>query len=168
MEIWKEVKGFENCYEVSSLGNIRSKERFVKHYIGSLRKYKSKEKKQRLNKHGYYRCSIKENGLRYCLTTHRIVANAFLENKENKPQVNHINGIKTDNRFENLEWCTNKENSEHAVKNRLIKTKLTDEEAIEIYKSDLSLRKLGKIHKVDSSIIWRIKNKISYRHIHVK
>ena len=165
MEIWKEVNGFENDYEISSLGNLRSKERFVKHYKGGLRKYQSQSKTSRINKYGYLRCTLKKDGLIYNFSVHRLVAEAFLENSKNKPNVNHINGIKNDNRIENLEWVTQSENTTHAVKNRLIKTKLTDAEAIEIFNSKLSTRKIAKIYYINSSIAWRIRNKKAYKHL---
>ena len=166
MEIWKAIKGFEEQYEVSNIGNIRSIDRIVKHYIeGVTRKYKGASKNIRLNDKGYFRCNLKKDGKRFDFTTHRLVAEAFIPNEESKPVVNHKNGIKTDNRVENLEWCTISENVIHATKNRLIKTKLTDKEALEIFNSLLSTRKLGEIYKVHASIIWRIKNKKAYKHL---
>lgn len=166
MEIWKAIKGFEEQYEVSNIGNIRSIDRIVKHYVdGFTRKYKGTSKNIRLNDKGYFRCNLKKDGKRFDFTTHRLVAEAFIPNEENKPVVNHKNGIKTDNRVENLEWCTISENVIHATKNRLIKTKLTDKEALEIFNSLLSTRKLGEIYKVHASIIWRIKNKKAYKHL---
>lgn len=165
METWKSIKGFEDCYEISDLGNLRSKERFVKHYKGGVRKYKSSNKNIRINRYGYLRCNLKKDGNRYDFSVHRLVAEAFLKNNENKKFINHKNGIKTDNRVCNLEWVSSSENIIHAVENRLIKTKLTDEQAIEIMNSDLSLRKLAKIYNVSNSIIWRIKNKKAYKHL---
>ena len=165
MEIWKNVVGFEEQYEISNLGNLRSKERFVKHWRGGERKYKSNFKNIRLNDKGYFRCNLKNEGKRYDFTIHRLVALAFIPNEENKPFINHKNGIKTDNRVENLEWCNQSENVTHAVKNRLIKTKLTDEQAKEIFNSQLSHRKLAKLYNITSSIVWRIKNKKAYKHL---
>ena len=165
MEIWKDVVGFEEQYEVSNLGNLRSKERLVKHWRGGERKYKSNVKNIRLNDKGYFRCNLKNGGKRYDFTIHKLVALAFIPNEENKPFVNHKNGIKTDNRVENLEWCSASENITHAVKNRLIKTKLTDEQAKEIFNSQLSNRKLAKIYDINHSIVWRIKNKKAYKHL---
>ncbi len=165
MEIWKNVVGFEEQYEVSNLGNLRSKERFVKHWRGGERKYKSNVKNIRLNDKGYFRCNLKNEGKRYDFTIHKLVALAFIPNEENKPFINHKNGIKTDNRVENLEWCSASENVTHAVKNRLIKTKLTDEQAKEIFNSQLSYRKLAKLYNITSGIVWRIKNKKAYKHL---
>ena len=165
MEIWKNVAGFENEYEISSLGNLRSKERFVKHYKGGLRKYKPSLKNQRLNKNGYKRCNLKINNKRFDFTIHQLVARAFLQSDINRIFVNHKNGIKTDNRVENLEWVTLSENTIHAVKERLIKTKLTDIQVLEISNNKLSTRKIAKLYGVNSNTIWRIKNKKSYKHL---
>jgi hypothetical protein len=165
MENWKQIVGFENLYEISDLGNLRSVERYVKHYKGGLRLYKGMCKTNRLNSKGYLRCNLKSEGNSKDCTIHRLVAMAFIDNHSNKPAVNHINGIKTDNRVENLEWVTQSENVVHAVETRLIKTRLTDVQALEIFNSKLSLRKLGKIYSVNSSIIWRIKNKQAYKHL---
>lgn len=166
METWKGIKGFENEYEISNQGNLRSKDRFVKHYKeGYNRFYKGSIKKVRLSSDGYLKCNLKKDGNRYDFRVHRLVAIAFLSNNQDYELVNHINGIKTDNRVENLEWCNAEQNMLHAIKIRLVKTKLTDEEVIEIYNSTLSNRKLGIKYKINASIVWRIKNKKAYKHL---
>lgn len=165
MEIWKKVKGFEESYEISNLGNLRSIDRLVKHYKGGQRTCKGINKNIRLSPKGYFRCNLKKDGSRFDFTVHRLVADAFLEKPIGKNIINHINGIKTDNRVENLEWCNASENVIHAVEKRLIKTKLTDKEALEILESKLSQRKLAKIYDVNHTIIWRIKNRVAYKHL---
>jgi hypothetical protein len=165
MEIWKTIKGFEGQYEISNIGNLRSVDRLVEHYKGGKRLCKGSNKNIRLNDKGYYRCNLKKDGKRYDFTVHRLVAIAFLEKPFGKDIINHINGIKTDNRVENLEWCNSSENTIHAVKERLIKTKLTDDEALEVLNSKLSNRKLATIYNVNQTIIWRIKNKKAYKHL---
>lgn len=164
MEIWKDIKGYIGYYQVSNLGNVRSVDRLVKSPRGGYSKRSGKIRAVSMSK-GYERLTLKKKGGSKCFTVHRLVATAFLENKENKPQVNHINGIKTDNRVENLEWCTSEENTIHAVKTRLVKTKLTDRQAVDIFSSNLSTRKLGKVYGVTASIVWRIKNKKAYKHL---
>jgi len=166
MEYWKAIKGFESEYEISSQGNLRSMDRVVNHYIdGFTRRYKGSSKKIRPDKDGYLRCTLKKDGKSYHYRVHRLVAEAFIINERQDKIVNHLNGDKTDNRVENLEWCTISENVIHAVRNRFVETKLTDEQALEIFNSKLSNRKLGEQFKINSSIVWRIKNKKAYKHL---
>jgi len=105
MEIYKSIKGYEG-YFISNLGNIKSvKENF-----------KDKILKGRLTNCGYLRVALHKDNKQKDLSVHRLVADEFLDNKENKPQVNHKNSIKTDNRVENLEWSTRSENMIHSYK----------------------------------------------------
>ena len=112
-EIWERCIGFENSYEISTLGNVRSVDRFVEGRRGLI---KGKNITKRKNKRGYYEIRVGINGKYEDRIVHRLVAKTFIPNLENKPQVNHINGNKLDNRIENLEWNTNSENQKHAYK----------------------------------------------------
>lgn len=115
-EEWMPVKGYEKRYDVSSFGRVRhSFNTPFKKYAGVI---KFQRKKVRVVKGklrgGYCHVKFPENGVDNSKYVHRLVADAFIPNPQNKPFVNHLKGIKHDNRFWELEWSTGKENSQHA------------------------------------------------------
>lgn len=99
-ECWADVQGYDGVYQVSDRGRVRNAKR------GKLRS-------PSLNGKGYLQITLSKRNQRSYPLVHRLVASAFIENPDGKPQINHKNGIKTDNRVENLEWCTMGENLEH-------------------------------------------------------
>lgn len=125
-EIWRGVRGFEGLYEVSSLGRIRSVARILVTCNGVHRKLPSRIIKLH-KKWGYYFINLNHNYETESRYVHRVVAEAFYgppNGDLDQTQVNHINGVKTDNRVENLEWCTRSENALHSSRVLLNSQKL--------------------------------------------
>ena len=120
MEEWKPIKGYEGRYEVSSMGKVRSVRRTIiqkdrsefpcnRQWGGWM--LKGDEKKGG----GYPRVVLYKNGKRHRVLIHRLVCEAFIPNPDNKPFVNHKDGNPNNNQVSNLEWCTCKENVQHAI-----------------------------------------------------
>lgn len=113
--IVKEVSGYEGLYLIDSLGNVVScprqqGSRFVNQYkiLGT-----------KINRLGYKEVALSKDGKTRTVLLHRLLAQHFIDNPDNLPCVNHRNGVKTDNRLENLEWCTRSQNTRHAYENNL-------------------------------------------------
>ncbi len=105
-EMWKDIAGYEGKYQVSNLGNVKNNKT-------------NKILKNRKDKHGYFYVALCKNSKVKAMKVHRLVAQTFISNPKNKPEVNHIDGIKTNNLINNLEWVTHNENMDHAWKNHL-------------------------------------------------
>lgn len=120
-EYWCDVNGYEGIYQVSNLGNVRSLDRVITRKNGKKLAIKGQLMKLHLDHRGYLRLNLRHLGKDKNSKIHRLVAQAFLPNPHNKPQVNHLNGDKLDNNVCNLEWCTQNENIEHAFANGLMR-----------------------------------------------
>lgn len=112
LAIWKDVVGYEGIYQVSNFGQVRSLERIDL----AKKKRKSKYLKQCLDPHYFITPLSDKNKKRKLWKVHRLVAMAFIEKPIGKDFVNHKNGIKTDNRVDNLEWVTKGENAKHSYR----------------------------------------------------
>jgi hypothetical protein len=115
-EIWKDIPKFNNEYQISNFGKIRSKHAVIIRSNGTTHTRVSKILKPAKSKDGYYKGAVcVDKKMRtYCI--HRLVAEAFCFKSYETQEVNHINGVKTDNRAENLEWCNRSENILHALR----------------------------------------------------
>lgn len=169
-EVWKDIPEYEGLYQVSNLGRVKSLKRKI--FL-----------KPRLTQRGYVTVVLYRNSVPNSFQIHRLIAFVFIPNPDNKPQVNHKNGVKTDNRVENLEWVTNYENCIHAHKNGFVAKpnprrgedtynhKLTEKDIDYIRKHYIRKHKifgstgLAEQFNVSSSLILSIVKKLKWKHI---
>lgn len=128
MEIWKDIKGYEGEYQVSNEGRVRSLDRIVTRNTrwGTPASYKFEGHilKGGVFSNGYLFCCLGRKSKNYLI--HRLVADAFLEKEDGKDCVDHINGDRSDNRLENLRYCTHKENSNFEIAKERMKNAQND------------------------------------------
>lgn len=138
-EIWKDIEGFEGLYQVSNLGRVKS------FYTNRILKCST-------HPQGYLTVTLCKDSTKYTKKIHRLVAQAFIPNPDNKPEVNHIDENKTNNNLSNLEWSTRKENVNHGTRNKrasktlsipIIATNIRSGESQEFYGASECARQLG-------------------------
>lgn len=160
-EIWRSINDYGNFYEVSNLGRVRS-----------FKRRKLKILKERISPNGYRFVAFQIDGKKILQTVHRLVAQAFIPNPGNKPEVNHIDGNKANNRVENLEWVTRSENTQHALATGLIKSgenhynaRLTNEQARFVRENpdNLSITQLAESFNVSREFISDVQLGKTYR-----
>lgn len=110
-EIWKDIRGYEGLYQVSNLGRIKSTSPGLKFVKGSPSELIMK---QSLSSSGYLHVQLYKAHVPATVLVHKVVAQAFIDNPEGKPEVNHIDSDRTNNRVSNLEWATKSENMKHS------------------------------------------------------
>ena len=177
-EQWRDIIEHEGYYEVSNLGRIKSLPRLAKVCGGGFRLVKSSILRQRKNK-GYCMVDLNFNLKKTTHQVHRLVAIEFIPNLENKPVINHKNFMRDFNYYLNLEWCSYKENTEHASKNNRFNPKKGDSH----FQSKLSEQKVLAIRRlysinpnynrfilasklnVDESTIRNVVNRKHFKHI---
>ena len=124
-EIWKDVKGYEEEYQISNFGRVLAKERMVNHPSGGKRKIKEKLIKPFINSNGYYQVNLYKKGKMKPYTVHRLVMLAFVGERPDNSEIRHLNSIRTDSRLCNLAYGTHSENMiDAAMIGRLGKQKL--------------------------------------------
>ncbi|HFI0121397.1 TPA: NUMOD4 motif-containing HNH endonuclease [Streptococcus suis] len=168
-ENWKDIVGYEGSYQVSNFGNVRKLDTVETQKNGRRRFRKGRLLTPKKHNMGYLRSELWKNGKMNSFYIHRLVAEAFVDNPNGKPEVNHLDGDKKNNHFENLEWCTRSENECHSYNMGLQKkgefngnAKLTDEEATRL-KLDIKSGKftgiqLARKYNIHPSTVSAIKN----------
>lgn len=165
-EIWKDIKGYEGCYQISNTGKVKSLARMRLSKGGSLAPVKERILKLKTSKGGYLVVHLRNEDKQSHPSIHRLVAEAFIPNPDNKPTVNHIDGNKQNNNVENLEWSTHSEQMNHAVANNLLEvrgspkySKAFKKEVLDYYNShDVSITSLSKIFNISERTAGRIVN----------
>jgi hypothetical protein len=175
-EEWRDISGYEDYYQVSTLGRVRSCDRVVKHRKGD-QMVKGRLLNPSLDRNGYFRITLYKDGSRSFFLVHRLVAIAFLAIDTLRNDVNHKNGVKDDNRVENLEWCTHLENMRHAIDTGLMPSfvgekhplsLLTESQVLEIRElraCGTKLRVIAEMYGVSLSVIAGVVYRNNWAHL---
>lgn len=172
-EVWKDIPNYEGKYQASTFGRIKGLEIVIVGYRGAKNFYKERIMSQGLNSTGY--CSTRRTFIfdgKQTNLAHRLVAITFIENPDKLSEVNHKNGLKTDNTVGNLEWCTKSQNLKHAADvldintgTKHFRSKFTEKDVIDIFNMNGTEREIALKYGVSHSVIGFIKRKQSYKSI---
>ena len=141
MEMWKDIKGYEGLYEVSNLGRVKSKRKILKPIDGE-----------------YLKVGLSKNGVQKTIAIHRLVAQCFVENKNNYSFVNHKDENKHNNSMENLEWCTNIYNVNYGKRNEKVSKSQSKYKIIQKDKNNKIIRKYDNIWDLRKSTNYETTN----------
>lgn len=134
MEEWRNIEDYDD-YQVSNLGRVRSLDRWVNNYGNSKQFIKGRILKPYKGNHGYLNVALFKNGKGKWCTVHRLVAQAFIENPDNLPCINHRDECKTNNHVDNLEWCSYQYNANYGTKMKRISEQLKGRNNIKLSKT---------------------------------
>lgn len=164
IESFRDIIGYESHYEISNLGRVRNKRtgRFIVTKQGKL---------------GYPKVNLWKSNKYKTILIHRLIGIHFIPNPLNYKEINHIDGNRTNNSIENLEWVSRKQNCIHAVETGLVplgqarrNSKLTNAQAMEIYKlshsGTMKRQEIANMFQISTTQVSQIKNKREWRHIH--
>jgi hypothetical protein len=181
-EIWKDIQNFEGLYQISNLGRVKSLDRYIELKNGTNRFVKGRVLKpsKHKTKPSYYNVILSNKGKRYSMSIHRLVAEHFIPNKDGKPQVNHKDGDKLNNKVNNLEWVTYSENTIHSFSIGLSKgrkgenhhnNKLTYKEVRCIkellVEGELKQSEIANKFKISFRTVSAIKRGVLWRHVEI-
>lgn len=155
IEIWKDIEGYEGLYQVSNLGRVKSMKRVINCTLNGKRVIKERILKPGINTWGYCFVVLCKEGKEKKCTVHRLVAEAFLSNPYNLPEVNHKDECKTNNCVDNLEWCDRIYNKSYSVGKKVLQ--IYNDKLINIWNTAAEVeRKIG----IDKNSIYKICNKV--------
>ena len=151
--LWAPVPGYEGLYSVSNTGLVCSEPRTVPHPVSGHLTLAGRTLSAKPHRRGYPCVTLCAGGVRRQCSVHLLVASAFVANPHALPQVNHKNGDTSDNRAANLEWCTPRENTRHAVRTGLRPRKLSEDARRELVflalVEGLGFRAIGRVFGID-------------------
>ena len=178
-EVWKDIQGYEGIYQISNYGRVLSLYRQVRCRGGAHRGKEQSLLKPCEDSAGYLLVVLSDKGVKKSHRIHRLIATGFISNSYNYKCVNHIDGNKTNNSIDNLEWCTHLHNNVHALNTGLrvslkgedaVTSKLTDKKVLGIkflLGESIPIRKIAALFSISQTSVFCIKSGKTWRHVGV-